>query len=197
VLGHLAWLTVAAGTLAVVMGLLNIKDFARPFQGPGLGISNEHRATLFARIRSVLQQDSTLPALAGTVLLAFAANSYELLCTAGFPMIYTRVLTLVPLSGTEHLLYLLAYNVIYVLPLAAILLLYVRTLGRRRLNEVEGRVLKLVSGLMMLGLGLVLLWRPDALSHPLVALGLTLLAIAVAALAYRVLPARRGRIARG
>ena len=35
----------------------------------------------------------------GTVTLALAANSYELLCTAGFPMVYTWVLTLNALSG--------------------------------------------------------------------------------------------------
>jgi hypothetical protein len=37
--------------------------------------------------------------LIGTLVLALAANSYELLCTAGFPMVYTRALTLHDLSG--------------------------------------------------------------------------------------------------
>jgi hypothetical protein len=32
--------------------------------------------------------------LTGTIVLAIVANSYELLCTAGFPMVYTRALTL-------------------------------------------------------------------------------------------------------
>jgi hypothetical protein len=192
VLGHLAWLTAAAGTLAVVMGLLNIKDFARPSRGPSLSISAGHRATIFDRTRQVLQQDRTMPALAGTILLAFAANSYELLCTAGFPMVFTRILTLAPLSPVEHALYLLAYNLVYVLPLIAILALYVATLGRRRLSEAEGRALKLLSGLMMLGLGIVLLWRPEALGDPLVALGLALSAIVVAAVAFRLLPSPRG-----
>ena len=192
VLGHLAWLTTMAGALAVAMGLLNIKDFASPARGPSLGISEGQRASLFARIRGVLGQDRTGPALAGTILLALAANSYELLCTAGFPMVYTRILTLAPLSRAEHVLYLVAYNLVYVLPLGAILLLYVHTLGRRRLSEAEGRVLKLLSGLMMFGLGLVLLWRPDALTNPLVAAGLALAAVAVAALAYRRVARPRG-----
>jgi hypothetical protein len=29
--------------------------------------------------------------IAATIILAIAANSYELLCTAGLPMVYTRV----------------------------------------------------------------------------------------------------------
>ena len=195
VLGHLAWLTAAAGTLAVVMGLLSIKDFAHPARGPSLSIGEGHRASLFERTRRVLQQDRALPALAATILLAIAANSYELLCTAGFPMVFTRMLTLAPLSPVEHALYLVAYNVVYVLPLVAILLLYVGTLGRRRLSETEGRTLKLLSGLMMLGLGIILLWRPEALGDPLVAMGLALSSILVSAVAYRVLSSLRGATA--
>jgi len=54
--------------------------------------------------------------------------------------------------------------------------------GKRKLKEGEGRVLKLLSGLMMLGLGLVLLFAPEALSHPLTALALILAVLAVTAL---------------
>ena len=37
----------------------------------------------------------------------------------------------------------------------------VATLSRRRLTETAGRWLKLVSGLVMLSLGVVLLWKPE------------------------------------
>lgn len=47
----------------------------------------------------------------------------------------------------------------------AILALFVFTLGRRKLTEREGRILKLVSGTMMLGLGALLLINPALLSH--------------------------------
>jgi hypothetical protein len=43
-------------------------------------------------------------------------------------------------------------------------------------------MLKLLSGLMMLGLGLVLLLAPEMLSQPLTALALILAALAVTAL---------------
>ena len=102
--------------------------------------------------------------LAGTVLLALAANSYELLCTAGFPMVFTRVLTLNELPRSAYYGYLVLYNLVYVLPLLAIVLAFTLTLGARKLTERQGRVLKLLSGLMMLGLGAVLLVAPDRLS---------------------------------
>jgi uncharacterized membrane protein HdeD (DUF308 family) len=102
--------------------------------------------------------------LVGTVTLAVIANSYELLCTAGFPMVYTRALTLHALPGGGYYFYLALYNVIYVLPLLVIVLVFVRTLGSRKLQEREGRLLKLLSGAMMVGLGLMLLLCPEGLS---------------------------------
>jgi hypothetical protein len=44
-------------------------------------------------------------------------------------------------------------------------------------------VLKLLSGSMMLGLGLVLLWAPDAMSSPWVGVGLLLFAVGVTTVA--------------
>ncbi len=51
------------------------------------------------------------------------------------------------------------------LPLQVILLVFVRTLGSRKLQEREGRRLKLLSGAMMIGLGTLLLFSPEGLSE--------------------------------
>jgi uncharacterized membrane protein YfcA len=52
------------------------------------------------------------------------------------------------------------YNLGYLLPMLAIVVVFVVTLGGRKLKEQEGRILKLLFGVMMLGLGLVLLLHP-------------------------------------
>jgi hypothetical protein len=85
-------------------------------------------------------------------------------------MVYTRVLTLNELSDGGYYAYLVLYNLIYVLPLLVIVLLFVWTLGSRKLQEREGRVLKLVSGLMMTGLGGLLLLAPESLDNLVTAL---------------------------
>ena len=120
--------------------------------------------------------------LASTVLLAIVANSYELLCTAGFPMVYTRTLTLAHLETWQYYAWLAAYNVIYVIPLLAIVIVFVRTMGARKLTESEGRILKLVSGFMMLGFGLMLLLAPNLLTNALASIVVLLLAVGVAVL---------------
>ena len=103
-----------------------------------------------------------------TIILAVAANSYELLCTAGLPMVYTRILTLSDLSTNQYYLYLALYNVIYIIPLLLIVILFSLTLGSKKLSEQEGRLLKMLSGSMMLGLGSILLLKPEWLNNMLV-----------------------------
>jgi hypothetical protein len=182
-LGELRFITLLAGLLAVVMGALNVKDYFAFQQGPSLSIRDEAKPKLFKRMRALVGGERLPSLLVGTVVLAIVANSYELLCTAGFPMVYTRALTLHGLSAGAYYLYLLFYNLIYVLPLLAIVLVFVRTLGSRKLREREGRLLKLLSGTMMVGLGLLLLLYPEGLSEALVSLGVIAAALALTGLA--------------
>lgn len=160
VVGHLSAVTWIAGITAIVISLINIKDFFFFKKGISLSIPETSKPKLFERMRRLLRTDSFPAALTGAVVLAVAANSYELLCTAGFPMVYTRVLTLNSLSTAAYYAYLALYNIIYIIPLAAIVSLFAVTMGSRKLTEWHGRVMKLVSGMMMLGLAAVLLLNP-------------------------------------
>jgi uncharacterized membrane protein YoaK (UPF0700 family) len=67
--------------------------------------------------------------------------------------------------------------VIYVLPLLAIVIVFTKTMGARKLTESEGRILKLVSGFMMLGFGLVLLFAPNLLTNTLASILVLVLAV--------------------
>ena len=176
--------TLVAGAVAVALALVNIKDFFWFRRGPSLTIPERAKPGLFDRMRGLISADNLPALLVGTVTLAIAANTYELLCTSGLPMVYTRALTLSDLSTSGYYLYLALYNVIYILPLLAILGVFTLSLGGRKLSEFQGRLLKLLSGVMMLGLGLVLLAAPDLLDNWLTAVGLLAVAIAATAGAY-------------
>ena len=164
VMGHVTTVTAIAGAVTLVIAAINIKDFFLFRQGLSLTIPDRAKPKLFDRMRSLLRSTSLLSILIGTTVLAVVANSYELLCTAGFPMVFTRILTLNNLSTTAYYLYLVLYNLVYVVPLFLIVLGFTFTLGKRQLSEWQGRVLKLVSGSMMLGLGCVLLIDPALLN---------------------------------
>jgi len=172
--------TIVAGLVAVGFALFNIKDFFFFRRGPSLSIPEEAKPGLFARMRGLLSADNLPALMAGTVALAIAANAYELLCTSGFPLVYTRALTLNDLPTAGYYLYLAFYNAIYVLPLLIIVIVFTVTLGSRKLSKFQGRALKLMSGLMMLGLGVVLLVAPDLLDNWLTAVALLAGAMALA-----------------
>ncbi|MFZ1828620.1 MAG: thioredoxin family protein [Candidatus Competibacteraceae bacterium] len=182
-LGALTWITLAAGLLAILVGIINIKDFFAFERGLSLSIPESRKPDIYRRARAILNAEN-LPAMLGaTIVLAIAANFYELLCTAGFPMVYTRLLTLSELSPGGRYAYLAFYNLIYVVPLALIVFAFVRTLGAHKLTERGGRLLKLLSGLMMLGLGLVLAIAPALLNNLWVSAALLAVTVGVTALA--------------
>jgi thiol-disulfide isomerase/thioredoxin len=178
-LGELRLITLIAGLIAVVIASLNIKDYFWFKRGLSLSISDEQKPKLFDRIRRLLRLDSIVTVIIATVVLAIVANSYELLCTAGFPMVYTRILTLNALSTESYYLYLLLYNLIYILPLLTIVILFTIKLGSRKLSEQEGMVLKLLSGVMMLMLGLLLVVSPQLLNNVAAAATIVILAISI------------------
>ena len=184
--GELRVITIIAGLLALTVAALNIKDYFWFKAGPSLSIPESAKPGLFKRMRNVVTTGSMGPMLASTVLLALVANSYELLCTAGFPMVYTRALTLASLESWQYYAWLAAYNVIYVIPLLVIVIVFTKTMGARKLSETEGRLLKLISGFMMLGFGLVLLVAPNMLTNALASIVVLALAVAASLLVAKV-----------
>ena len=162
--GRSSAISSVAGALALFMAAINIKDFFFFRKGISLAIPEKAKPRLLERMRGLLRVSSPPAMVAGTVLLAVAANSYGLLCTVGFPMIFIRVLTLHALPGTTNYLYLALYNLVHIVPLAVFVIVFTITFRSRKLAEREGRILKLVSGVMMLFLGLILLVSPYLLN---------------------------------
>ena len=193
VMGQVDLITKLAGSVAVVIALINIKDFFVFKKGVSLTIPDSAKPKLFDRMRKLLKSTSVVSILIGTAVLAVAANAYELLCTAGFPMVFTRILTLNSLSSAWYYFYLIFYNTIYIIPLSIIVILFTVTLGKRQLTEDQGRLLKLVSGAMMLALGAVLLLNPTVLSNAFISfmllVGALIVSMAVAYVMNRVKPA--------
>lgn len=148
------------GVVAGVAGLINLKDFWALGRRLSLSIPESAKPELYARMRQILQARSMAAALAGAVALAVLVQLVELMCTSGFPALYTRILTLRHLDYWSYYGYLLLYNLAYMFDDMIVLAIGVVTLSQRRLQEKEGKWLKLLSGLAMVGLALYLLAVP-------------------------------------
>jgi len=151
---------VVLGLVALAVGGINVKDFFAWGRGVSLSIPESARPTIYARVRRVLQAPTPWQAIGGAVALAVLVNMVEALCTAGLPVAYTSVLASRHLPAWRYYGYLALYNLAYIVDDTLMLALAVITLRQTKLQERGGRVLKLLSGLAMLGLGGILLLAP-------------------------------------
>jgi hypothetical protein len=154
IMTYISIISIIIGTVALIVGLLNMKDFFFFKKGPTLSISEEKREKTFQRMRRLVKAPSLLAMLGGTIFLAVSVNFFELVCTFGFPMLFTSRLATAHLSAVTSGLYIFFYNVVYVIPLIIIVLLFTFTLGTTKLTEWQGRVLKLLPGLVIFSIGL-------------------------------------------
>ncbi|MBU0689743.1 MAG: NrdH-redoxin [Gammaproteobacteria bacterium] len=148
---------IVIASLALFAGALNLKDFFAFGRGLSLSIPQSAKPGIYQRIRGILQAKDLAAAILATIVLGVLVQIVELMCTSGFPALFTRILTLQELDGASYYGYLLLYDVAYMLDDLFILAVGVYTLSQRRLQEKEGRLLKLMSGLVMVGLGVYLL----------------------------------------
>ncbi len=140
------------GVAAIVLGLLQIKDFVR--YKPG-GLMTEMPMSWRPRAKKLLSS-ATSPK--GAAVVGIFVSVFLLPCTIG-PYVITGGL-LSPLDLLDTVPYLLLYNAIFVAPMVAITLLIY--LGISRIEDVQGwrerniRYLHLVAGVLILSLGTAL-----------------------------------------
>jgi hypothetical protein len=147
----------ALGGIAVAIGLVHLKDLVAFGRGPSLSIPDSAKPLIYRRVREILSAPNLAAALAGASVLAVLVNVVELLCTAGLPAVYTRILTLHGLPPVQYYAYLALYDLAYMADDLLMLTIVVVTLDRLKLQERGGRWLKGLSGAVMLALGLYLL----------------------------------------
>lgn len=157
--------TVGLGVVVTGMGLINLKELVWFRRGLSLTISDKAKPGLYRRMRRITKIPKLPSALLAIGALAFFVNLIELGCTIGLPAVYARILTLREgLDAAAKAAYLALYNVAYVVPLASIVVIYALTLHRLTLSERGAKVLKAVSGILMVSFGVILIAAPELLS---------------------------------
>jgi cytochrome c biogenesis protein CcdA len=141
---------IAAG-VAVVVGVITIRDAFSGDDGAMLAIPGSRKATVEAYVRK-----GSLPA---AFILGILVGMFELPCTGG---IYLAILSLLSHQGTisAGIPYLLIYNVFFIIPLVLILIIVSFGLPPERLNSwrVEHRkVVRLCMGALMIGIGVFII----------------------------------------
>lgn len=160
-MGYLRWLQLLISVLAIGVGVIHIKDFFALKKGVSLSIPESAKPTLYARVRRVVQAENLFAAMASVTVVAILVNLIELLCTAGIPAIYTQILSQQELPAASYYGYLGLYNLAYIFDDGLMVAIVVTTMSRHKLQEKQGQWLKLISGAVILVLGLLLLLKPE------------------------------------
>jgi hypothetical protein len=163
-LGALVWIRIAVGIVALAGGACYIRDFIRNPAGLCPVARPEQRQRILDRLRQTVRESSFLLALGGIVAVAIAVNLVDLLCSAGIPAVYTQVLALSALPVWQHYLYLLLYILIFLLDDLVVFVTAMATLQASGLTAQYARYSHLIGGGVLVGLGMLLLFRPEWLA---------------------------------
>ncbi|NIL97251.1 MAG: hypothetical protein GTO53_06650 [Planctomycetales bacterium] len=161
--GYLRPIQIALGMIAIAVGSIHIKDFFAFHRGFSLSIPEAAKPGIYARTRRIITAENLVGALIGAAVLAVMVNVVELLCTAGLPALYTEILTMQNLPSWQNYAYLALYNVCYMFDDTLMVGMVVITLSRHKLQENQGRWLKLLSGVIITILGGIMIIKPELL----------------------------------
>lgn len=159
-IGFIFWVRVGIGLVGLAAGGFNLKEY---FTKPEISCKvsdHEKRKKTFDKLKEITQRESFYFALAGIILLAFAVNLVELICSAGFPAVYTQVLAISHLATWQYYLYILLYIFFFMLDDMIVFFLAMITLQATGLTTKYVRMSNLVGGVLMVIIGLLLIFKP-------------------------------------
>lgn len=162
-IGFVGWVRVIIALVALSAAFYNLRTYLTKTDAQCKVTGGGKRQKIFTQLRAITARKEFIFALVGVVLLAFAVNLVELVCSAGLPAIYTHVLALSKLPTWQYYLYLLFYIFIFMLDDILVFMVAMVTLQVTGLHHKYTRFSHLIGGIIMAILGLLLLFKPELL----------------------------------
>lgn len=160
------WVQIIVALVALFFALVNIKDYFWYKEGLSFTIADDKKPGIFQRMRKVMDASQSLwGLLSATIVLAAGVSLVEFSCTAGFPVLWTNLLASQKVGASAFIALLVTYMVIYQLDELGIFFVAVFSLRASRLEEKQGRILKLIGGMLMLTLAVVMLINPSLMNN--------------------------------
>jgi glutaredoxin len=159
-LGFIFWIRVIIALVALIAGGYNLKEYWTDTAGVCKLSVGTRRRRAMEKVKAVIETGKFWWALAGIVLLAFMVNLVELICSAGFPVVYLQILSLTPMPFWQYYLYILLYIVIFMLDDMVVFVVAMLTLQMMGVTTRYKRASNLIGGVLMLAIGVLLIVKP-------------------------------------
>jgi len=171
-LEQIKYITLIVGVIIIAFSVFMLKDYFHnvickvcevdPEKEKSIFVRFEKK--LFMRMQEISQAKTSLPLmLLGVAVVAIGINMVELVCSFGFPLVFTKMLTTFNLSTSSYYFYLLVYILLYMFDDFIIFSLAIWTLRITQVSEKYLKAIKLISGIVLLILGLMILFKPELL----------------------------------
>jgi thiol-disulfide isomerase/thioredoxin len=159
-LGFIFWVRIAIGLIALLAGGYNLREYLTNTAGVCTLSHGTRRQRTMDRLKEIIATRKFWFALGGIMVLAFMVNLVELICSAGFPVVYLQILSLTPLPFWQYYLYLLLYIVIFMLDDIMIFVVAMLTLQLMGVTTRYKQFSNLIGGVLMLVIGALLIIKP-------------------------------------
>lgn len=159
--GFIYWVRIAIGIFALGVGGYYLWDYVTNKKGQCAVTGNEKRRKILDKIKDVVYQQNFFLAVGGIILLAFAVNIIEAICSAGLPAIYTQVLTLSNLPPWQYYAYILFYIFVFMIDDLIVFIGAMISFHHIGFDTKYARYSHLIGGILILGIGIILLFKPE------------------------------------
>lgn len=159
--GFVLWIRIGIGVLAILSGGYSVRDALTTRSLDCALAGGEERQAFREKLKKIISQNSLTLSLCGIIVLAFMVNLIEIVCSAGFPAIYTQVLSLSSLPSWQYYSYILLYILFFMLDDMFVFVAAMLTFEITGMTTKYVRIARLVGGVLMLLIGTLLIFRPQ------------------------------------
>lgn len=160
-IGFIVWVRIGIGVVALFGGGYNLKEYFINPEGACKITGSEKRQKIFQKLKDITQKQSFWLALGGIILLAFAVNLVELICSTGLPAVYTQILSLSNLHIWQYYAYIGLYILFFLLDDLFVFFVAMKTLQITGVTTKYSRFSHLIGGILMLIIGILLIFKPS------------------------------------
>lgn len=160
-MGAAPMLNFLIGALALFGGWYSLKEFRENKKGGCKVEKSEKQKAVFDSLKKITKKENFFVALFGIIALAFVVNLVELMCSAGFPAMFTQILVLNDLPSWEYYMYIGIYIFFFMLDDMIVFVTAMITLEMSGVTTKFDRASKLIGGILMIIIGLLLLFKPE------------------------------------
>ncbi|MDD3487807.1 MAG: hypothetical protein PHH35_00445 [Candidatus Pacebacteria bacterium] len=162
-LGFIFWIRLLIGLVAISSGIYNLRDYFINPDAACKATNVEQKKSILDKVKSIVHKKSLILSLIGIILLAGMVNLIELVCSIGFPVVFTQTLALSNLTNWQYYSYMLLYIFIFMLDDLIVFIGAMLTLKVTGLTNKYTRLSYLIGGILMLLIGILMIFKPELL----------------------------------